>query len=91
MGLGAIEETPKKNYIAYKTSQNFVCLETRKDKIILFLKINSNDQTPLPPQARDVTKIGHFGTGDFEFVLKNENDFEDAKKYIRLSFENIGG
>jgi len=91
MGLGAIEETPKKNYIAYKTSQNFVCLETRKDKIILFLKINSNDQTTLPSQARDVTKIGHFGTGDFEFVLKNENDVEDAKKYIKLSFENIGG
>jgi predicted transport protein len=91
MGLGAIEETPKKNYIAYKTSQNFVCLETRKDKIILFLKINYNDQTTLPPQARDVTKIGHFGTGDFEFVLKTEDDLEVAKKYIKLSFENIGG
>jgi len=91
MGLGAIEETPKKNYIAYKTSQNFVCLETRKDKIILFLKINSKDETSLPPQARDVTKIGHFGTGDFEFIIKNEEDLEVAKRYIRLSFENIGG
>lgn len=91
MGLGAIEETPKKNYIAYKTSQNFVCLETRKDKIILFLKINSHDQTTLPPQARDVRKIGHFGTGDFEFLLKTEDDLEVAKKYIKLSFENIGG
>lgn len=91
MGLGAIEETPKKNYIAYKTSQNFVCMETRKDKIILFLKINSHDQTTLPPQARDVRKIGHFGTGDFEFVLKTEDDLEVAKKYIKLSFENIGG
>jgi predicted transport protein len=91
MGLGPIEETPKKNYIAYKTSQNFVCLETRKDKIILFLKINSHDQTTLPPQARDVRIIGHFGTGDFEFVLKTEDDLEVAKKYIKLSFENIGG
>jgi predicted transport protein len=91
MGLGAVEETPKKNYIAYKTSQNFVCLETRKDKILLFLKLNSAEHSPLPPQARDVTKIGHFGTGDFEFVLKNENDLEDAKRYIKLSFEYIGG
>jgi len=91
MSLGSIEETPKKNYIAYKTSQNFVCLETRKDKIILFLKIIPTDQTNLPPQARDVTKIGHFGTGDFEFVLKSEVDLEVAKKYIKLSFENIGG
>ncbi len=29
-----IEETPKKNYVAYKTSQNFVCMQTYKKKII---------------------------------------------------------
>jgi len=91
MGLGAVEETPKKYYIAYKTSQNFVCLEARKDKIMLFLKLNPIEQSPLPPQARDVTKIGHSGTGDLEFVLTNEKDLDDAKKYIKLSFENIGG
>lgn len=91
MGLGPVEETPKKNYIAYKTSQNFVCLETRKDKIILFLKLNPAEHSPLPLQVRDVTKIGHFGTGDFEFVLREEKDLDDAKKYIKLSFENIGG
>jgi len=91
MGLGAVEETPKKYYIAYKTSQNFVCLETRKDKIILFLKLNPIEQFPLPPQARDVAKIGHSGTGDLEFILLNEQDLDEAKKYIKLSFENIGG
>ena len=31
-------EAPKKEYIAYKTSQNFACLETQKKKFILFLK-----------------------------------------------------
>jgi predicted transport protein len=91
IGLGTVEETPKKYYIAYKTSQNFVCLEAMKDKIKLFLKLNPKDHTPLPHQARDVTKIGHSGTGDFEFVLTNETDLIEAKKYIKLSFENIGG
>jgi len=91
ISLGAVEETPKKYYISYKTSQNFVCLEAMKDKIKLFLKLNPIDHAPLPPQARDVTKIGHSGTGDLEFILTNENDLDNAKKYIKLSFENIGG
>ena len=38
----SIEETPKKNYIAYKTSQNFACLQTYKKKLTLFLKLDAN-------------------------------------------------
>jgi len=34
MGLDAgMEENPKKFYIAYKTSQNIVCMEIKKSKI----------------------------------------------------------
>ena len=87
----SIEETPKQNYIAYKTSQNFVCLESQKRKMMLFLKINSDEIESLPTQARDVRNIGHFGTGDLEFTIKNLVDFEIAKPLIELSLKNIGG
>jgi predicted transport protein len=87
----SIEETPKKNYISYKTSQNFVCLESQKRKMILFLKINPDELENLPEQARDVRNIGHFGTGDLEFTIKNAEDFEIAKPLIELSLKNIGG
>ena len=36
----SVEEVPKKFYVAYKVSQNFVCVEAHKGKIALFLKIN---------------------------------------------------
>lgn len=88
---GAIEEAPKKNYIAYKTSQNFVCLQTSKRKITLFLKLNPTEIGPLPKQARDVTNIGHFGTGDLEITISNLNDFEEMKHLILESYKNIGG
>jgi predicted transport protein len=87
----SIEETPKKNYISYKTSQNFVCLESQKRKMILFLKINPDELEYFPKQARDVRNIGHFGTGDLEFTIKNAEDFEIAKPLIELSLKNIGG
>lgn len=87
----SIEETPKKNYISYKTSQNFVCLETHKNKLTLFLKINPDEIDPMPKQGRDVRSIGHFGTGDFELTIKNMEDFEDTKGLINNSLKNIGG
>jgi len=65
----AIEETPKKHYISYKTSQNFVCIETRKNKLTLFLKLNPDEIKPFPKQCRDVRNIGHYGTGDLEVTI----------------------
>jgi predicted transport protein len=86
----AVEETPKKFYIAYKVSQNFVCIEARKNKILLFLKLNPKEIN-IPENGRDVSNIGHYGTGDFEMSINNPEEMEKSKKYIKSAFENIGG
>jgi predicted transport protein len=85
-----IEESPKKLYIAYKVSQNFVCVETKKSKILLFLKINPKE-IKIPGNGRDVSNIGHYGTGDLEITVNNSDEMEIAKEYIKNAFENIGG
>jgi predicted transport protein len=87
----SIEESPKKNYVAYKTSQNFVCMQTYKKKITLYLKLNADEVRPMPKQGRDVKSIGHFGTGDFELTIKDLNDFEETKQLINEAYKNIGG
>jgi predicted transport protein len=86
-----IEETPKRYYISYKTSQNFVCLEVQKNKIYLYLKINPEEIHPLPYQCRDVRNIGHFGTGDLEVTIRTFKDFEETRYLIDQSLKNIGG
>jgi len=86
----SIEESPKKFYIAYKVSQNFVCVEVKKNKLTLFLKINPKE-IKLPNNGRDVSDIGHYGTGDFELNISNKEDFEESKEYIKRAFETIGG
>lgn len=45
----------------------------------------------MPKQCRDVTTIGHFGTGDLELVIKNMEDYEETKQLILESYKNIGG
>jgi predicted transport protein len=87
----SIEETPKKYYIAYKTSQNFTCLQAYKKKLTLYLKLNAQDIKKMPRQGRDVTEIGHFGTGNFELTLNNLADFEETKYLVNEAYKNIGG
>lgn len=87
----SIEESPKKLYVAYKTSQNFVCVQLYKNKICLYLKLNPAEIVPLAKQARDVRDIGHFGTGDLELTIKSDQDFEETKHLINEALKNIGG
>ncbi len=87
----SIEENPKKFYVAYKITQNFVCMEVQRNKITLFLKINPDEIKDMPSNARDVRNIGHYGTGNFEYVIRNEGDLEKAKEFILMAYNNIGG
>ncbi len=86
-----IEESPKKFYVAYKISQNIVCMEVRKQHITLYLKLKQGDVLHPPPNYRDVTDIGHYGTGDAEFTVKNDADFEITKPFIEMAYRKVGG
>lgn len=87
----AIEEVPKKFYVAYKISQNIVCMEPQSRSIKLFLKLRPSDVKSQPKFYRDVSEIGHYGTGDSEFTLCSEADFELVKPFIELAYNKIGG
>jgi predicted transport protein len=87
----SIIENPKKFYVGYKISQNIICMEIRKQKIVLFIKLEPSKLKNLPKIARDVTKIGHYGTGNLEITIKNKADFDVASKYIEMAYKKLGG
>jgi predicted transport protein len=92
LGLdAAIQEVPKKFYVAYKLSQNIVCMDVNKKAVILYLKLEPRKIGSLPAIARDATDIGHYGTGDLEMELKSPTDFETAKPFIIQAYQKIGG
>ena len=87
----AIQETPKKFYIGYKVSQNFLHIRTRKEKLLLSLKLNPKE-FKIPKNGRDTTKAHHnFTGGELELTIRNMEELEESKKYIKMAFENIGG
>ena len=37
--------------------------------------------------TRDVSNIGHYGTGDLEITIKSTDDFDRAKSFLEMSYE----
>jgi len=87
----AIEEVPKKYYIAYKISQNIACMCIEKRQVTVYLKLNPKDISPPLPIVRDVTQIGHAGTGDTEVSIESQTDLETAKPLIEKAYRQVGG
>jgi predicted transport protein len=87
----AVEEVPKKFYVAYKISQNIVCMEPRSKNVKLFVKLQPSDIEAPPQFYRDVTNVGHYGTGDTEFTIALERELEEVKPLIKLAYNKVGG
>lgn len=86
-----IEEAPKQNYVAYRTTQNIVCVESQQKKVTLFLKLDPKKVKLVKGFTRDVSEIGHFGTGDVEVTLQSLDDLEKARPLIQHAYEAVGG
>lgn len=82
-----VTENKLKLYSAFKKIKNIVCIEVRVKSIMLYLRLNPNDITLETGFIRDVSKIGHWGTGDLEITIKKVQDFEKAKEYINKAYE----
>jgi predicted transport protein len=55
--------------------------------ILLYLKVPMHQISLEKGFTRDLSKIGHFGTGDLEVKLQSNDDFEKAKPLILKSYE----
>ena len=87
-GLGDdVQSKQLKYYRAYRRLKNFVCLEikTRESRAVLYCKATLPDEKP--PYMRDVSNIGHYGTGDMELTVGSEEELELVKPYLVESYE----
>jgi predicted transport protein len=84
-----IIEEAKSKYIAYKTSTNFADVVVLRNSLKLFLNIKSGQLKDPYKIARDLTKpkpIGHWGNGDYEIKVDNENDLNKIFDLIQQSY-----
>ncbi|MFF7438922.1 transporter [Streptomyces sp. NPDC008122] len=86
-GLGeGVKKVERKQYDAYQRLRNFACVAPRQDKLLVYLKVAPAKVELVPGFTRDVTGLGHHGTGDLEVQLRSEKDVERALELFRLSY-----
>ncbi len=78
-----------KLYVAFKRFKNFACVEVSPQvrKVSVYVKLPVSDVTFQPGFTRDVTNIGHFGTGNIEIVVDSDADLLPAQAMIQLSYD----
>lgn len=84
-----IIEEPKKMYVAYKLTRNFVDIVFKKNKLKLFLNIKSGQLDDPHNIARDLESpvhIGHWGNGDYEIEIDRTSDLSYTMKLIEQSY-----
>ena len=85
-----VVESPRKFYIAYRIIRNFLCIDIHKEHLHIYLRIEPDEVDLENDILRDVSEIGHFGTGDVEVRVESEDDIELAKKLIEKAYDNSG-
>ena len=90
IGLGDdVQVKELKNYVAFKRLKNFTCAEIYPQVrvVTLYLRLDPTAIELEEGFSRDVTRIGHFGTGNLELSLKNMDDFARAQPLLRRAYE----
>lgn len=84
-----IQEKTTKLYIAFKRLSNFACFEFHPSnkEIVVFLKLDPATIQIEHGFTRDVTNIGHYGTGDLEVTINSEDDVKKAQGLISMAYE----
>lgn len=87
--LGDVQVNPTKTYIAYRRIKNFACVGVSPKYKVVFawVKVDPKSVTLEEGFTRDVSVIGHAGTGDLEITLRSADDLEKAKPLFLASYE----
>lgn len=75
-----------KQCLAYRKLRNFACIEIFSKQLKLFLTLDSSTVEFIKDFTRDVSNVGHHGTGDVEVIIKTPEDFEKAKPLIERAY-----
>ena len=87
MGLGEdVHEKRLKLYSAFRRLKNFACVVVYANRMMVYLKLEPASVTLEEGFSRDMTAIGHWGTGDLELTLRTPADLDRAKPLLERSF-----
>ena len=79
-------EKPNKIYISYKHGKNFCEVRPQSKEIKIWLDIPYGDLDDPKKISRDVSNVGHYGTGEVETKLGSLAELEDVMYLVEQSY-----
>ena len=76
---------PHKYYISFKLAKNLIDVELQKNSIKFVINLKAGKLKDAKGIARDVSKIGHRGMGDYHIQVYDDKDIE----YIKSLFKQV--
>lgn len=84
------DDVQRKNlklYVAFKRLRNFATVCFQKNNLMVFLHLDPHQVQLVEGFTRDVSNIGHWGTGNVEVTLSNLADLDKAKPLLLQAYE----
>lgn len=83
-----VSENVLKLYTAFKLIKNFMCVELQTTRLRVFLKLDLETSSMEFEDgfSRDVSGIGHWGTGNVELTIADTADFVKAQPFIERAY-----
>lgn len=85
-----VQVKPLKLYTAYRKLKNFACsavVPSQDARVMLWLKLDPAAVQLEEGFSRDVTTVGHWGTGNVELNVRDEASLEKAKALLLRSYQ----
>jgi len=86
LGEDDVTENQLKLYVAFRKVRNIACVEIYQSKILVHLSLDPSSVDLEKDFTRDMTNVGHFGTGNLQVTIKDAADFEKAKPLIERAY-----
>ncbi|MBC7695204.1 MAG: hypothetical protein H7141_07140 [Burkholderiales bacterium] len=75
---------PKKQYIAFnKDKKNYCGITILKNSLKIFINLKAGELDDAKQVAKDVSKIGHWGNGDYQIQVEDDNDLEYIMSLVK--------
>ncbi|MCH2047518.1 MAG: DUF5655 domain-containing protein [Trichodesmium sp. ALOHA_ZT_67] len=87
LNLDELEVKPKKKYIAFVSGSNVVDIHIQKNAVKMWLNLQQGDLNDPKEIARDVSSVGHWGNGDYEIVMRTDEEMEYILSLINQSLK----
>jgi predicted transport protein len=75
------------HYIAFRRLKNFACVKVRQNDLQVWVRLDPASVELEEGFSRNVTHIGHLGTGNVEIRIHNTSDLERAKSLLLRSYQ----